>query len=165
MPRRRCWWSETVRSAATAAVVGTDFSAASAKALNVAASLFPDASVELAHCYLPVFPGRVEAETGRQYAVSQAQAEMAAFLARPDVAPLRSRLQERLVDGHPARALSALACEPPHGLIAIGAHGAGGFIRASIGGRASDILTTATCDVLVVRSAGRQGFAGEAPKH
>src|SRR5690606_39122371 len=35
-------------------VVGTDFSAASAKALNVAASLFPDTSVELAHCYLPV---------------------------------------------------------------------------------------------------------------
>src|SRR5690606_35559702 len=61
-------------------LVGTDFSAPSAEALNVAAALFPDCLIELVHCYLPVFPGRLEVEAGRQYAISQAQEEMAAFL-------------------------------------------------------------------------------------
>jgi len=132
-------------------VVATDFSDPSAHALLTAAAQFPAAPITVVHGFQPTFPIRMGAEAGRAHAEAEARQGMTEFLARPDIGPLRPRITDELVEGMPAVAVARTADHFDVPLVVVGATGTSGFAQAVLGSRASDILDTVPCDVMVVR--------------
>jgi nucleotide-binding universal stress UspA family protein len=132
------------------AVVATDFSTRSAKAVTSVARLAPGARIRLLHTCNPPFPTFLDSAEMTPYVQNVSEQEMTSFMSILPV-DVRSRVERKVaVDSletllHEDQVLGR--CD----LLALGTRARGGIGRAILGSRASDLLTQAICDVLIVR--------------
>jgi nucleotide-binding universal stress UspA family protein len=78
----------------------------------------------------------------------EAEGEMARFVQSASEAGVS--LKTRIVEGHPANEIQALAAALPADLIVVGTHGQGGFERFVLGSVAEKVIRSAPCAVLAV---------------
>lgn len=140
-------------------LMATDFSDGALHALLAAADLFPEARIDIVHVYDGGFPSRLDPVETLAFARSEAERERAAFLARPELADAGrlgngAPLQIELIEGRSGEMLPHLIADRNVDLLVLGTHGHGGFVHALIGSRASELLQSAPCDVLMVRARG-----------
>lgn len=128
-------------------IVATDFSSCSRRALEAATRLFPEAQIRLLHACTPPFPSRLDPDEMTPYVRDEREREMRTF-----VAALPSDMQERIESeievGSLAGAIEERRAAGRCDLLVLGTHGRGGFVRAAIGSRASELLTSSLSDVL-----------------
>lgn len=144
-------------------LVPVDLSSCSQSALNVALSLASELKASIHVLYVAELPRfrtepRVASETGdvtlREYAVREANNDLAAFLA-PISAELRGRLQATTVDvGSPRERILGHAKQDGYDLIVMGTHGRTGRVHSLAGSVAESVVRLAPCPVLTVRDAG-----------
>lgn len=131
-------------------IVATDFSSCSRRALEAATRLFPEAQIRLLHACTPPFPSRLDPDEMTPYVRDEREREMRTF-----VAALPSDMQERIESeievGSLAGAIEERRAAGRCDLLVLGTHGRGGFVRAAIGSRASELLTSSLSDMLMVR--------------
>ncbi len=139
-------------------LVGTDFSAGSSHALQVALKLLPSGSLHIAHSYeipdtyigdkISQYAGDVILTTARgklEKFVQEHSKELQRFAEQPQ------NIQYRVVQGEAFHSLTREAAELDADLIAIGVHNRESFLPYRIGGTARDVLTAPPCDVLVAK--------------
>jgi nucleotide-binding universal stress UspA family protein len=139
-----------------AILVPTDFSETSEEALRYAAQIALTLGAQL---YLMHVPGR----TGEHFEASfpvggfdtTARARLASFLTTQEIERLRPEYALRT--GSPADEIVRYADARDVDLIIMGTHGRSGLAHALMGSVAEQIVRTAPCPVLVVRS--RKGAA------
>lgn len=130
-------------------VVGTDFSEGSRQALLTAAELFAQARLLLVHAYPGPGP-RTDFQGKSAFLRSQAQAEMAAFLAGAKLpSGLTARLDTRISEGNVAAAIERCRAEAGAELVVAGRYGRGGLAEAVLGSSAEAILGTVRADILI----------------
>ena len=142
-------------------LVGTDFSPASERALEISAALAREleARLALAYCYdsaIPMLPppGAPELQPPRQQE-SQARADLCdalAELAKARFTGVDRYTSELLVSRNPAASLCSYADDRAIDLIVVGAQGRTGHDQQFIGGVAEKVLRHASCSVLTVRA-------------
>jgi nucleotide-binding universal stress UspA family protein len=138
-------------------LVTTDFSEASAHALQVAMSFFPHQPLHLLHAFNVPYAG-VMSELHRQ-AESFKQTheiQLAGFL---DSMVLPAEARQRLVTlvepGQPAQLVREYVRDRGADLVVLGTHGRGAVLEALLGSTAKSILSSLPCDALIVRAPGR----------
>lgn len=129
----------------------TDFSACAHDALARTAELFPNAAIVVFHAWHPPFEGFLSGEGTRDYAQDKAETGMAAFIAEAGIAVSRRKdVTTQLEHGPVLDAIArAIAAHRPD-LVAVGTHGAGGFVQATIGSTALSLLRCVAPDTLIV---------------
>jgi len=130
-------------------VAATDFSEASRAALFVAAELFADAEITLLHTYSRPVPVRLKADEMTAYGRERAREGMDEFLA--GLGGRELSLNVRIEEGPTAPTVETVAEQLDADLIVLGAHGASGYVHATIGSQASEIINWSNRDLLVVR--------------
>lgn len=140
----------------TRLLVGTDFSAGSSQALQVALKLLPSGTLHLVHSY--EIPDTYIGDKISQYAgdviVTTARGKLEKFVQEHSKVLQRfadqpQNIQYRVIQGEAFRSLSHEAAEFNADLIAIGVHSRESFLPYRIGGTARDVLITPPCDVLI----------------
>ena len=146
---------DDVASAYRQIVVATDFSDDSLEAATSATRLFPQASVTLFHAYEAPFEGklsgRVAAETLEQLrtrTMERAHADLDAFAS----AAALSHAARVARHGLPGVRIREFAADISADLIAIGSEEVSRMQTALLGSVSLDIVTAATCDVLLART-------------
>ena len=137
-------------------LVGTDFSAGSSHALQVALKLMPSGTLHLVHSY--EIPDTYIGDKISQYAgdviLTRAKSNLEEFVEEHSnvlerFADQPQNIQCRVVQGEAFHSLAHEAAEFSADLIAIGVHGRESILPYRIGGTARDVLITPPCDVLV----------------
>jgi nucleotide-binding universal stress UspA family protein len=145
-------------------VVAADFSDSSRRALESAVALFPATAMTLFHSYRPIAePTQSKAAAAAEF---QAAADAcAAFLAEADLPrDTRARLEVLVESGHIASLLRAYAIDKGLDLLVIGSRGRSAIQDLLLGSTAAKLLSSAPCDVLVVRNRARaRASAGPSP--
>ena len=139
-------------------LVGTDFSAGSSHALQVALKLLPSGSLHIVHSYeipdtyigdkISQYAGDVIVTTARgklENFVQEHSKELQRFADQPQ------NIQYRVVHGEEFHSLTREAAKFNADLIAIGVHSRESFLPYRIGGTARDVLIAPPCDVLVAK--------------
>jgi nucleotide-binding universal stress UspA family protein len=133
-------------------LVATDFSAPSARALQLAASWFPRAHLTGFYSYLPMAALRTGSPLDGNSFRESAQAQMASFLADSGVRPEVDRPLDTLIEcGEVADLLRDYLQESDVDLVVMGSHGRGGLARALLGSTTEVLLHALDVDTLVVR--------------
>jgi nucleotide-binding universal stress UspA family protein len=136
-------------------LAATDFSWASAKALNLGHSLAPKAQITPVNALHIPYRGML---AGSSDAAGDALA--ASFLSEAHTADAdwRARIAlpvtmhaTKFVEGSPYGTLKSIADQGGAQLITAGAHGRAGDYRALLGSLANDLLRDPPCDVLIAR--------------
>ena len=141
------------RSAYQHIVVTTDFSEASAHALQTALRFFPSHSLHLLHAseapYSTLAPDAgLHAERYLQVRVEELKSFLASvFLPEKE----RSRLVPMIEPGAPQQIIPEYVRMHGVDLVVLGTRGRGGVLGALLGSTAKSILSTLPCDALVVR--------------
>lgn len=138
-------------------MVGVDFSAPSAAAIEIAASLAPSARLHVVHAFHIPFKGFLHAGKSFDRMAKRQQQEFTAAIDQ-DMAKFFETLKpelrsvERIVEeGSPPEViLGAVRAKKPD-LLVVGTHGRSGLGRAILGSVAEYVLSHAPCDVLAVR--------------
>jgi nucleotide-binding universal stress UspA family protein len=137
-------------------LVGTDFSAESSQALQVALKLLPSGVLHLIHSY--EIPDTFIGDKIHQYAgdviLANARDKLEKFMQKHSnvlqrFADQPQNIQYRVVYGEAFRSLTREAAEFNADLIAIGVHGLESILPYRMGGTARDVLITPPCDVLI----------------
>lgn len=139
-------------------LAGTDFSAGSRQALNVALELAPSSHFHLVHSY--EIPDTYIGDKITQYAgdvvEKYAEDRLEGFvkenrrvLRKFGVAP--DRFRSRVVKGAAFPSLMNAAAAVKADLLALGTHSRASLMPYKLGGTAHDILNNPPCDVLVAR--------------
>ena len=133
-------------------VIATDFSNCSMDALNVAASLFPEAALHLVHAYHVPYETWLKSDQVKIEVKKEEHDLMDQFLAKHIVDDnILKRLDISIDEGNLGTVLSNKIEETKSDLLVLGTHGRSGFMRATIGSNAKTILGWAVQDVLMVR--------------
>ena len=137
-------------------LVATDFSDCSARALETAAALFPDAAITVWHSCHAAYEAFLNAEQTVIDIQLEANRDMERFVASAALpAETRRRLTQRVDVG---RDLWSHAEKAVHDgnfdLLVVGTQGRSGVAHATIGSRAAELLQRVDCDVLMVRNSG-----------
>ena len=133
-------------------IFATDFSDNSRRALEKAASLFPDARFHLLHAFHVPYAAWNRAEYVGEELQLQEQSAMDDFIASlGEVAGLRGRVDGRVARGNLFQGIYEAAEEFGAKLVAFGTHGASEFRHATIGSVANELLTNLTLDSLIIR--------------
>jgi nucleotide-binding universal stress UspA family protein len=132
-------------------LVAVDFSEASKQAVLAAASLFPDAHLDVVNAYHVPFEGWQSGKETREEMTRYAQGELKAFLADPELAAIPAdRITARLGYGGTQEVIhEALARDNPD-LLVLGTTGSSGFRHATLGSQANALLSSAAVDTLMV---------------
>jgi nucleotide-binding universal stress UspA family protein len=133
------------------ALIATDFSPCSAHAAVTAAEMLPHAQLVLFHAFVTPFPSRADRREMLPFAQNRAREDMAAFLASDAMSGVKERLLSEIEEGLAATVVDRRIREAGIDLLVVGTHGSSGLQHALLGGRASQLLTEASCDVLMVR--------------
>jgi len=130
-------------------LAATDFSPMSEHAFRFAGALARDYGARLIALHVIHPPVAVYAET-------------AVFMEEPDFSAARETLnalripgvdvEYRLMEGEPAATIVQVAEETHANLIVMGTHGRGGIVRVLMGSVAEDVLRSAPCPVMTVKS-------------
>jgi nucleotide-binding universal stress UspA family protein len=134
-------------------VVTTDFSDASAYALQVALAFFPQQTVDLFHAseapYSTLAPDA--ARHADRYQEARAE-ELQAFLASTFLPEAdRRRLVASIEPGAPQQLIREFVQMRGADLVVLGTRGRGAVLEALLGSTAKSILATLPCDALVIR--------------
>ena len=132
-------------------VVATDLSDCSRAALLVAARLFPDIAITLVHAFHVPFEGWLKSDEVKQEVRAEVQKEFDAFLAHPDVAALKARINPLIDEGEIGSVVVRQLNRTGADLLVLGTHGRSGFVHATIGSQAEALLAAASVDALMVR--------------
>jgi nucleotide-binding universal stress UspA family protein len=135
-------------------VVATDFSAASAHALQMAVRFFPDQTLQLLHAsdapYTTLAPD-ADRHAGRYQEVRTE--ELDAFLSSVFLPEESGRHLVPLVEpGPPQKIIREFVQLSGADLVVIGTRGRGALLETMLGSTAKSILSTLPCDALVVRA-------------
>lgn len=133
-------------------MVATDFSDASREALQNAVALFPRSARVLLHGYTPV-GGTLAPSTQEERAGHQLAADACArFLAEADLSQEDlARLQILVENGRIESLVKAYVYDKGLDLLVVGSHGRSAAVDLLLGSTAGKLLSSAPCDVLVVR--------------
>ena len=133
-------------------VVATDFSDFSAHALRTALRLFPDAEIDLVHAYHVAYEAWLKSEGVAAEMQSDAEKELHDFMASLDLPEKdAARITPRLVEGDLHQSVYKMLDSGDFDLLVLGTHGKSGFLKATIGSRASEMMNWSPVDVLMVR--------------
>ncbi|OHT20793.1 universal stress protein [Edaphosphingomonas haloaromaticamans] len=138
-------------------LIATDFSACALESTRVAAEIFPHARLNLVHAYRGAYESRLNPDEVRAEAHAEAERELADFVSSPELAAARPRLHTQLEVGPLASVILARLRAQPIDLLVLGTHGRSPIVHAALGSRASDLLESMPCDVLMVRERAREG--------
>ena len=137
-------------------LVATDFSPSSELALRAAAELFPQASLTLWHNCHASYEAWLNEEETAAAARREAEEEMRRFVAAAGIADdVRRSLQTVIATGELQDSAGRAIREGEFDLLVLGTHGRSGFVHATMGSRATELLNNVTCDALMVRDAKR----------
>ena len=144
---------QRVRSPYSHIVVATDFSESSRHALHAAMAFFPDRKIDIFHAYDAPMAGMTSDPTRYQDEYREVAArDCVAFLAGAGIPEERRRSFGLIVEqGHPSRLIHQYVRDRGVDLVVLGTHGQSALFDILIGSTAKDILSTLSCDVLVVR--------------
>ncbi len=133
-------------------LVATDFSDFSAHALRTALDFFPDAKIELVHAYHVAYEAWLKSDGVADEMLSDAEKELQDFMTGLNLSENdASRVTPHLVEGNLHRSVHNMLDSGDFDLLVLGTHGRGGFIMATIGSRASEMMGWSPVDVLMVR--------------
>ncbi|MGH1353611.1 MAG: universal stress protein [Thalassovita sp.] len=136
-------------------MAATDFSPASAKALNLGHALAPKAQITPVNAlhvpYRGSLSGSSETAADALAASFLAEAHTAEEAWRTGIALPVTLHHTRFVEGSPYSTLKSIADQGGAQLITAGAHGRAGDHRALLGSLANDLLRDPPCDVLIAR--------------
>lgn len=132
-------------------VVATDLSDCSRAALLAAAKLIPEATITLVHAFHVPFEGWLKSDDVKQDVRAEAQEELDTFLAHPDVAALKARIEPLIDEGETGSVVVRQLNRAGADLLVLGTHGRSGFVHATIGSQAEALLAAVGVDVLMVR--------------
>ena len=130
-------------------VAASDFSDASRRALETAASWFDAAVLTLLHTYDPPYANLMERSTMREDFRAVAVEDCERFTATL-APPLRARLATRVEFGAPEDLLNDYAIESDSDLAVLGSHGRSALYDIMIGSVARRVLEQSAIDVLLV---------------
>ena len=140
-------------------LVGTDFSAGSSQALELAFKLAPKGNLNLLHLYF--IPDTYIGDKISQYAgdvIETTEKDKLEQFVNDSLANLKRTAEGqpdfhyRLAQGEAYTGLLREAAEKKAELVAIGAHSRPRLLPYKLGGTAHDILTNPPCDVLVANT-------------
>lgn len=133
-------------------LVATDFSDSSAHALHTALAFFPDAKIELVHAYHVAYEAWLKSDGVATEMLSDAEQELEDFMTSLDLSESdAARVSPRLVEGNLHQSIYKMLASGDFDLLVLGTHGRGGFVMATIGSRASEMMGWSPVDVLMVR--------------
>jgi nucleotide-binding universal stress UspA family protein len=133
-------------------LVATDFSDFSVQALRTALDFFPAAKIELVHAYHVAYEAWLKSDGVDAEMLSDAQKELRDFTAGLNLSESdAARVSSRLVEGNLHQSVHNLLASGDYDLLVLGTHGRGGFVMATIGSRASEMMGWSPVDVLMVR--------------
>jgi len=136
-------------------MVAVDFSAFSTNAIYTALEFFPDAEIEIVHAYHVAYEAWLNSDGVAKEMETEAKKELQEFmsdLALPD--DDQSRVKARLVEGSLHQSIHRILNTGEVDLLVLGTHGRGGFAKATIGSRSSEMLNWSPVDVLMVGKPG-----------
>lgn len=132
-------------------VVATDFSEASRRAINVTATMFPNANISLLHCYAAIPSAMIRPDTAADVGHQMALGEYRDFInGDPGSAQGLSKLPIFIERGSIDCAIHAYASDKSLDLVVIGSHGKNALTRALFGSTAETAMASAPTDVLVI---------------
>ncbi|WP_430417370.1 universal stress protein [Parasphingorhabdus sp.] len=132
-------------------LVATDFSDFSARALRTALDFFPNAKIELVHAYHVAYEAWLKSDGVAAEMLSDAEKELDNFMTEIDLSEEdAARVTPQLVEGNLHQSVHNMLDTGDVDLLVLGTHGRGGFVMATIGSRASEMLGWSPVDVLMV---------------
>jgi nucleotide-binding universal stress UspA family protein len=144
---------QRARKAYRRIIVPVDLSNSSKPALKLAASLFPEAHITVLHAYDIGFEGSGTPDHVLDETRSQNEAELADFLASPELAGLReASVETRVVKGGTEACMAEAIDELRPDLVILGTQGSGGLRLLTTGSKANSMLSWIEVDTLVVRT-------------
>jgi len=134
-------------------LVAVDFSEISNNAVRRVLDLFPDTRVTIAHAYHLAYEAWLRSGESSSAMRDEAEQKMQAFVAdlTADMAGDR-QIETRLLEGSLHQSIFDALGELNADLLALGTHGRSGFMQATMGSRASELMGWSPVDVLMVRS-------------
>jgi nucleotide-binding universal stress UspA family protein len=129
-------------------LLATDYSDGALQAFQTALRLFPEADFEVVNAYSVPFESRMPADDVAEAAREEAETEMTDFIAR--AAPPRP-VHTVVAKGDVETVLEQRVARKTPDLVVIGAHGRSGWVQATLGSQASNLLKRLPSDILVVR--------------
>lgn len=139
-------------------VIGTDLSKPSARAVEAAVAMFPDAQLHLVHAFHVPYEAWQKATYVKEEMAEIAQRHCDEFTQQLDVSPeCRARMTMDLVHGSPTSAINETLQKYDAHLCALTSHGHGGLRQALLGSTVSDLLRTIPVDTLVIHPQHRGG--------
>ena len=139
-------------------VVATDFSEAAAAALKLGSTMARDTHARLliVHVETPeVVYGGEELDTWVQPLENSVARQQLERVVPPDPAVL---YEHHLLTGSPADEIVRFAEQKSANLIVVGTHGRSGAMRLLLGSVAESVVRHASCPVLTVKAAPREGL-------
>ncbi|PHR95389.1 MAG: universal stress protein UspA [Oceanobacter sp.] len=132
-------------------LVATDFSDFSAQALRTALDFFPGAKLDLVHAYHVAYSAWLKSEGVAAEMLIDAEKELQDFMANTNLsASDRARVNPQLVEGDLHESVHQMLGTGDYDLLVLGTHGRSGFVMATIGSRASEMMGRSPVDVLLV---------------
>ncbi len=132
-------------------LVATDFSDFAAHALRTALAFFPDAKIDLVHAYHVAYEAWLKSDGVANEMLSDAEKELQDFMTGLDLsASDAARVSPHLVEGNLHQSVYKMLDDGEFDLLVLGTHGRGGFVMATIGSRASEMMGWSPVDVLMV---------------
>lgn len=144
---------QRVRAPYSNILVATDFSESSRHALRAAMAFFPDQRCSIFHAYDAPMAGLAGDPTRYQEEYRKvATRDCAAFLAGAGISDERSRRLGLIVEhGYPSHLIRQYVWDQGVDLVVLGTHGRSALFDVLIGSTAKEILSSLSCDVMVVR--------------
>lgn len=132
-------------------LIATDFSEASARAIEVTRALFPDARIILIHCYQSLRPGMMSPGSGREIGRQMANGEYAEFIDAHDASiPGLAQLPIFFEYGDVDSVIKSYAMDKSLDLVVLGSRDKNPIARMLIGSTAEAMMAAAPSDVLIV---------------
>jgi nucleotide-binding universal stress UspA family protein len=147
------------RSAYRNILVGTDFSTASRRALELALRLFPRARFTLLHVQGKPVPKSLTQRTlrlklwERRHAALIKLAKSMSENVGDELGYPKLTISPALEEGEPVLAITRRIESKKHDLVVVGTHGRSGWKKALLGSVTQAVLARSRCDVLAVRPA------------
>ena len=139
-------------------LVGLDMTQASRRALQTAAALFPDQSINVLHAYEPPLPGSMVEDAERRAEVRAAAMKACAEFIASGMDPdgVQHPFKVFAESGWPSALIRRHVLDQGIDLVVLGTHDRSSFFDILFGSTAMDALASLPCDVLIV---GRRGVA------
>lgn len=133
-------------------LVATDFSDFSAHAFRTALDLFPDAKISLVHAYHVAYEAWLKSGDLAAEMLDEANSELTNFMAAMNLSDRdASRTTTHITEGNLHQSVYKMLDSNDFDLLVLGTHGRSGFMLATIGSRASEMMCWSPTDVLMVK--------------